>query len=137
MPVCQQPTGLQPAGMQRTKQWRPQGTGSRAAKGPGGPATAGTLPRPGQLQPCRLLARRHVYGGACVGRRLGGVSPPLGTPPQPGNRFVSCVRATRGFGCRGRMAVQKQRVDAFPFSFLPRSLSFFPWIISVPFLLVN
>ena len=63
-----------------------------------------------------ILPNVHIYKYTYIYRRLGGVSPPLGTPPQPGNRFVSCVRATRGSGCRGRIRVRKRVGRAFPFS---------------------
>ena len=63
-------------------------------------------------------------------RRLGGVSPPLEGPPEPGNRFVSFVRACARFVCHVKMG-NKSPSPTFPFPFWPREAFPFPFWIEV------
>jgi len=66
-------------------------------------------------RPCQVL----------FNRRLGGVSPPLGRPPEPGNRFVSFLRACARLVVRWDSGTNVC-LTPFPFPFCGAGLSLFP-----------
>ena len=66
---------------------------------------------------------RYVW----YGRRLGGVSPPLEGLPEPGNRFVLCVRAARGWLLHVVSGAKCVSCGSFPFPFWPPGVFPFPF----------